>query len=46
LKAYKKDPQGLSSKEFSEGAYLWYARDRNKAIEQELFETISENTKK
>lgn len=46
LKAYKKDSQGLSSKEFSEGTYLWYARDRNKAIEQELFETISENTKK
>lgn len=46
LKAYKKDPQGLSSKQFSEGTYLWYARDRNKAIEQELFEAISENTKK
>jgi hypothetical protein len=42
LKAYKKDSQGLSSKEFSEGTYLWYAKDRNKAIEQELFEAISE----
>lgn len=40
LKAFKKDPQGLSSKEFSEGTYLWYARDKNQAIEQELKEAI------
>ncbi len=46
LKAYKSDPQGLSSKEFSEGTYLWYARDRNKAIEKELFETISKSIEK
>ncbi|SIN68438.1 thioredoxin family protein [Algoriphagus halophilus] len=42
LIAYKKDPQGLSSKEFSEGTYLWYARDRNQAIEQELKEAIAQ----
>lgn len=41
LKAFKLDPQGVSSKEFSEGTYLWYARDRNKATEQELYEAIS-----
>lgn len=42
LKEYKKDPKGISPREFSEGTYLWYARDRNKSIEQELFDTISE----
>ncbi|WP_296705548.1 thioredoxin family protein [Algoriphagus sp.] len=42
FKAYKVDPKGISPKEFSEGTYLWYARDRNKSIEQELFEAISE----
>ncbi|MEN2282786.1 thioredoxin family protein [Algoriphagus sp. SE2] len=42
FKAYKNDPKGISPKEFSEGTYLWYARDRNKSIEQELFKAISE----
>jgi len=46
LKVFRKDPNGLSSKEFSEGTYLWYARDRNKSVEQELFETISKITEK
>ncbi|MBN3583589.1 thioredoxin family protein [Algoriphagus aestuarii] len=43
LKAYKLDPQGLSSKEFSEGTYLWYAKDKNQAIEKELMEVISQH---
>lgn len=42
LKAYKLDPQGVSSKEFSEGTYLWYAKDKNQAIEKELMEVISQ----
>lgn len=36
LKAYKLDPQNISSKEFADGTHLWYARDKNKAIAEEL----------
>jgi len=41
-KAYKLDPQGLSSKEFTEGTHLWYARDKNQSLEKELMDRIKE----
>ncbi len=41
LREYKIDPKGVSSKEFSEGTHLWYARDKNQAIDAELLELIS-----
>lgn len=41
LKAYKLDPQNVTSKEFSEGTHLWYARDKNKAITEELIPLIA-----
>lgn len=41
-KAYKLDPQGLSSKEFTEGTHLWYARDKNQTLEKELMDRIKE----
>ncbi|HAH37620.1 MAG TPA: thioredoxin family protein, partial [Algoriphagus sp.] len=39
---YKLDPQGLSSKEFTEGTHLWYARDKNQSLEKELMDRIKE----
>ncbi|RAI85954.1 thioredoxin family protein [Algoriphagus yeomjeoni] len=42
LKAYKLDPQNITSKEFSDGTHLWYARDKNKAIAEELTPLIAE----
>ncbi|PZX49202.1 thioredoxin family protein [Algoriphagus chordae] len=41
LRAYKLDPQNLSSEEFSDGTHLWYARDRNKALAAELTPLIA-----
>lgn len=41
LKAYKLDPQNITSKEFAEGTHLWYARDKNKAIAEELTPLIA-----
>ncbi len=38
LKAYKLDPMGVSSKEFSEGTHLWYAKDKNQSLERELMD--------
>ncbi|EAZ80074.1 thioredoxin family protein [Algoriphagus machipongonensis] len=42
LLAYKENTHGVSSKEFSEGTYLWYARDRNRSLEKEIMKLISE----
>lgn len=36
LKAYKLDPQNITAQEFSDGTHLWYARDKNKALAEEL----------
>ena len=36
LKAYKLDPQNITSKEFADGTHLWYARDKNKTMSEEL----------
>jgi hypothetical protein len=41
LKAYKLDPQNITSKEFADGTHLWYARDKNKAITEELIPLIA-----
>ena len=41
LKAYKLDPQNITSKEFADGTHLWYARDKNKAIAEELTPLIA-----
>ncbi|SFU15911.1 Thioredoxin [Algoriphagus locisalis] len=41
LKAYKLDPQNITSKEFADGTHLWYARDKNKAIAEELTPMIA-----
>lgn len=40
LKAYKADPKGLTGKEFAEGAHLWYAKDKNRSLEEELLQLI------
>lgn len=41
MKAYKLDPQNITSKEFADGTHLWYARDKNKAIAEELTPLIA-----
>lgn len=41
LKAYKLDPQNITSKEFADGTHLWYARDKNKAVAEELTPLIA-----
>lgn len=41
LKAYKLDPQNITPKEFADGAHLWYARDKNKTIAEELTPLIA-----
>lgn len=41
LKAYKLDPQNITSQEFADGTHLWYARDKNKAIAAELTPLIA-----
>ncbi len=46
LKEYKEDPKGVSSKEFSEGTHLWYARDKNNEIDQEFSDLISQHITK
>lgn len=45
LKAYKLDPQNISSQEFSDGTHLWYARDKNKALAEELTPLIAATIK-
>jgi len=40
LRAFKQDPKGISGKEFSKGTHLWYAKDKNRSLERELFEII------
>ncbi len=44
LKAYKIDPQNITPNEFSDGTHLWYARDRNKALAEELTPLIAATT--
>lgn len=41
LKAYKLDPQNITSKEFADGTHLWYARDKNKTMSEELIPLIA-----
>ncbi len=41
LKAFKLDPNGVSSAEFSAGTHLWYAKDKNQSLEQELFKLFN-----
>ncbi len=41
MEAYKVDPQGISPAEFAEGAHLWYARDKNRTLEQELMPLLA-----
>ncbi len=41
LKAYKLDPQNITPKEFADGTHLWYARDKNKAIAEEITPLIA-----
>ncbi|PZX53417.1 thioredoxin-like protein [Algoriphagus ratkowskyi] len=41
MKAYKLDPQNITSQEFSDGTHLWYARDKNKALAEELTPLIA-----
>jgi len=41
LKAYKLDPQNITAQEFSDGTHLWYARDKNKALAEELTPLIA-----
>ncbi|MEB2782728.1 thioredoxin family protein [Algoriphagus sp. C2-6-M1] len=41
LKAYKLDPQNITSKEFADGTHLWYARDKNQSLENELMPLIT-----
>ncbi|WP_026954144.1 thioredoxin family protein [Algoriphagus vanfongensis] len=38
LLEYKNDPKGVSSKEFSEGTHLWYAKDKHQSMEKELIQ--------
>lgn len=35
-RAFRQDPQGKTSADFSREAHLWYAKDRHQAIEQEF----------
>jgi len=39
-KEYRHDSKGVSYKEFLEEVYLWYARNKNKDLENELFPLI------
>lgn len=41
LKAYKLDPQNITAQEFSDGTHLWYARDKNNALTEELTPLIA-----
>lgn len=41
MKAYKKDPQNITEQEYIDGTHLWYARDKNKSIAEELAALIS-----
>ena len=41
LKAYKLDPQNITSKEFADGTHLWYARDKNKTMSEEFIPLIA-----
>ncbi|WP_215226352.1 thioredoxin family protein [Echinicola shivajiensis] len=38
---HKRDPKGVSSEEFKKKIHLWYAKDKNKALEQEIVALLS-----
>lgn len=40
LLEYKRNPKGLTFKEFSESLHLWYARNKNQELESELLPFI------
>ncbi|MHA7129010.1 thioredoxin family protein [Algoriphagus namhaensis] len=42
LKQYKIDPKGESPAAFAEGTHLWYARDKNRSLDQELIQLIAQ----
>lgn len=41
MKAYKLDSQNITAQEFSDGTHLWYARDKNKSLTEELTPLIA-----
>jgi hypothetical protein len=41
MKAYKIDPQNITQHEYVDGTHLWYARDKNISIAEELTKLIS-----
>jgi hypothetical protein len=41
LKDFKLNPNGLTSQEFSLGTHLWYAKDKNQSLEQELIQLFT-----
>lgn len=41
LKAYKLDPQNITPNEFADGTHLWYARDKNQSLQEELLPLIA-----
>lgn len=41
LIAYKQDSQNITTQEFADGTHLWYARDKNKALAEELIPLIA-----
>ena len=41
LKAYKLDPQNITPKEFADGTHLWYARDKNQSLQEELLPLVA-----
>ncbi|WP_186754803.1 thioredoxin family protein [Echinicola salinicaeni] len=41
MSEYKSDPKGVSPEEFKKKIHLWYAKNKNKALEEELIALIS-----
>ncbi|MDR7129106.1 hypothetical protein J2X69_001441 [Algoriphagus sp. 4150] len=41
LKAYKLDSQNITATEFADGTHLWYARDKNQSLSNELLPLIA-----
>lgn len=41
LREFKKNPDSMTQQEFVDGVHLWYARDKNKMIGEELAHLIS-----
>ncbi|MCS5489912.1 thioredoxin family protein [Algoriphagus limi] len=41
-RAFREDPKGKTSKEFTQEVHLWYARDKNQSLEQELGDCFSQ----